>query len=104
MPSICSGPVELPVLRTFKSVLIRNGTHESLACELDTLPLCHTAVTDQVYRKDDQERVYRYCKFYDPKSKGFILRRGHFSRIVKMQYFFENLLYPYHESDKLSIK
>ena len=53
-----------------------------------------TAVTDQVYRKDDQGRVYKYCKFYDPKSKGFILRRGHFSRIVKMQYFFKNLLYP----------
>ena len=60
-----------------------------------------------MYSNDDQDEVYQNCKCQDPRGRGwqFAIRRG-LSHLVKMHYFFKNLLHLYFEqkSDKLSIK
>ena len=40
--------------------------------------------TNQVCSNDDHGRVYQNCKF--------VLGRGHISHVVKMHYFFKNIL------------
>ena len=48
--------------------------------------------TGLVYSNDNEERVYLNCKFHDPGVVVLVLGRGHISHIVKMHYFFKNLL------------
>ena len=42
---------------------------------------------------DDQGRVYQNCNFHEPRGVGvFLLGCGHINHIVKLHYFFKNLL------------
>ena len=45
-----------------------------------------------VYRIDYQERTNDYRKFHDPKAKDLVLECGRISHMVKVYYFFKNLL------------
>ena len=45
-----------------------------------------------MHYSDDQGWFYLNYKFYDPRAEVFVLGRGHISYIVKMHYFFKNLL------------
>ena len=48
-----------------------------------------------MYNNDDQGRVYLNCNFHDPGAGVLMLGCGHISHIVKMHYFFKNLLYSH---------
>ena len=41
---------------------------------------------------DEQECLYQNCEFYGPRVRGSGVRAGLIDYIVKMHYFFENLL------------
>mgnify|MGYP003683363347 CR=1 FL=1 len=45
-----------------------------------------------VYSNDDHKKVHQNCKFHDPRAGVLVLGRGQISHIVKMHYFFKNLL------------
>ena len=45
-----------------------------------------------VYSNDDQGRVYQNCNFHDPRAGVLVLNLGQISHIVKIHYFFKNLL------------